>query len=340
MAREESSAGVAGTTGVDDRSTVIRETVRELSRLQFGVGLGALLAVVLALPMVVSGYVVQVAFTVLLFVVLGYGWNFLSGFTGYVDFGYAGFVGLGAYTTVIAIVDFGLPWPAALLAAAVVTSLVGTLISAPILRLRGAYFAIAMLSLATAGRLAASSEYLAPVTRGGTGISFFPALGFTGQYYLVVGLALALGYATYRLATSPMGLRLLAIREDETLAAALGVRTTREKILAMLIHTAVAGVGGGVLAFNLSYIDPNTVFAIRYTELPIVMVLFGSLGTVVGPVIGGLAFVVVSELLWSAFPTLHLFFFGAAIVLVVLFLPDGLIEWLKSRGYLPRWRSI
>lgn len=300
----------------------------------------ATVAVLFALPSLFNDYIVQVLFLISLFILLAFGWNVLSGFTGYVNFGYAGFVGLGAYVTVLSVVDLGIPWYAALALAAVVTSVFGTIISAPILRLDGAYFAIAMLSLATAGQLAFGSEYLRPFTRGGSGIAFFPALSYNEQYYLAVALTVATVYLTYRLAKSPRGLRLLAIREDELLASALGVKTTREKIVAMAIHAGIAGVGGGLLAFNLSYIDPSTVFALRYTELPIVMVLFGSPGSVVGPILGGVAFIVVSEILWASFPTLHQFFFGLSIMLVVMFLPRGVVERLKDRGYLPRRRSL
>ena len=327
----------------NERGTVseqIETTLDSLSVVHRAGAAGVLLAVLFVLPELVNSYILQVLFIIFLFITLGYGWNILSGFTGYINFGYAGFVGLGAYLTVITIVDFGIPWFAALALAGIVTGLVGTLISAPILRLDGAYFAIAMLSLATAGQLAVTSQYLSPVTRGGTGISFFPALSFTEQYYLIVVLTVAAAYLTYRLANSPFGLRLLAIREDELLASALGVKTTREKLIATFIHAVIAGIAGGMLAFNLSYIDPGTVFALRYTELPIIMVLFGSPGTVVGPILGGIMFILVSEVLWSTFPTLHQFFFGLAIMLVVIFLPRGVVERLKEKGLLPRRRSL
>jgi branched-chain amino acid transport system permease protein len=318
----------------------IEDTLDSLSVVHRAVALAVVVGALLTLPQFLNNYLVQVLFIIFLFITLGFGWNILSGFTGYINFGYAGFVGLGAYVTVINIVDFGLPWFAALLLAGLVTAVFGTIISAPILRLDGAYFAIAMLSLATAGRLAMSTEYLSGITRGGSGISFFPALSYTEQYYLAVVLAVGAGYFTYRLANSPLGLRLLAIREDELLASALGVKATREKLLAMFVHSMIAGIAGGLLAFNLSYIDPQTVFDIRYTELPIVMVLFGSPGTVLGPILGGVAFIIVSELLWSSFPTLHQFFFGLAIMFVVIFLPRGLVERLKDKGLLPRRRSL
>lgn len=316
------------------------DTIVSASHTQFAGVLAAIVVVLLALPFVLNSYLVQVLFTVFLFTGLAFGWNFMSGFTGYVDFGYAGFIGFGAYLTVISIVDFGFPWPLALLTAMGVTALVGTAISVPMLRLRGAYFAIAMLAAATAAQLLVSSSYLRPITRGGSGISFFPELGLTGQYYLALTIVLILGYVTYRIANAPFGLRLLAIRDDETLAASLGVKTVREKILGMLLHTTVAGLLGGVLAFNLSYIDPNSVFNIQYTEFPIVMVLFGGLGTVLGPVIGGVIFVVLYEVLWSTFPQAYQFLFGAAIVAVVLFMPEGIVEYLKDNEYIPRWRSL
>ena len=316
------------------------ETLVSMSHAQFVTALAVAVAVFLAAPFLLNSYYVQVLFSVFLFTGLAFGWNFMSGFTGYINFGYAGFIGFGSYLTVLSIVDLGLPWPLALLTAMVVTSLVGTVISLPMLRLRGAYFAIAMLAAATAARLLVSSSYLRPITRGGSGISFFPALGLRGQYYLAMGIVLALGYLTYRIANSPFGLRLLAIRDDETLAASLGVKTVREKVIGMLLHTAVAGLLGGVLAFNLSYIDPTSVFNIQYTEFPIVMVLFGGLGTVMGPVIGGFIFVILYEVLWSTFPQAYQFLFGIAIIGIVLYMPEGIVEYLKEHDRIPRWRSI
>lgn len=318
----------------------IEERLDSLSAVQRALAATAVVALLLVIPQLVNNYIVQVLFLMAMFVFLAFGWNVFSGFTGYVNFGYAGFVGLGAYVTVLSVVDLGIPWYAALALAAIVTALFGTIITAPILRLDGAYFAIAMLALATAGQLAVSSAYLRPYTRGGSGIAFFPALSYTQQYYLAVVLAVVAAYFTYRLAKSPRGLRLLTIREDELLASALGIKTTREKLYAMAIHAAIAGVGGGLLAFNLSYIDPSTVFGLRYTELPIIMVLFGTPGSVAGPLIGGITFVLISEILWSSFPTLHQFFFGVSIMAVVMFLPRGIIAWLKDHDYLPRRRSL
>jgi len=309
----------------------------------WGVRIAALVgfvALAVAVPAIRGGYTTQFLFTIFLFTTLGLGWNLLSGFTGYIDFGYAGFVGIGAYATVLPIVELGLPWYAALGIAAVVTALVGLAIGYPVLRLDGAYFAIAMLAAATALGIAFSTEYMRPITQGATGISFLSPISNVQQYYVMVGLMIAVTVLTFKIATSAYGLRLLAIREDELLAESLGVNTVRDKMVAMALHAAVAGLCGGLQALNLSYIDPASIFDIQYTEFPIIMVLFGGLGTATGPVVGGVVIGVLREVLWAQLPHLHLAVLGTLIVVLILFLPEGAIEWLKENDYLPRRRWL
>lgn len=304
-------------------------------------GLLTLVAVVLAaVPLVISTYYVQFFFSVFLFTTLALGWNVLSGFTGYINFGYSGFVGLGAYVTVLSTTDLGLPWFVGLVLAGVLTALAGAVVGYPVLRLRGAYFAIAMLALLSAASIGFATDYLRPITNGASGISFFPAISTTEQYYVMAALLIGTVVLTFYIATSPYGLRLLTIREDEVLAASLGVNTMRDKMTAMTMHAAIAGVCGGMLAFNLSYIDPSTVFHIQYTEFPIIMVLFGSLGTVAGPLLGGVILGVMRELLWAYAPHFHLALLGILIVVLVLFLPEGIVEWLKENDYVPRRRWL
>lgn len=293
-----------------------------------------------AVPVVGTGYHVQFLFTIFLFTTLGLGWNLLSGFTGYINFGYAGFVGIGAYATVLPMVELGAPWYAALLFATIVTGIVGLLIGYPVLRLDGAYFAIATLAIATATGILAATEYLRPLTQGASGISFFPPVSNDQQFYIMAGLMLVTALITFWVATSPFGLRLIAIREDEVLASSLGVNTVWDKMAAMGIHTAVGGVCGGMLALNLSYIDPTTVFHIQYTEYPIIMVLFGGLGTAAGPIVGGIVIGVLREVLWAQAPHFHLAILGVLIVILILFLPEGAIEWLKENEYIPRRRWL
>ncbi len=298
-------------------------------------------SVLVAVPHVSpSGYTTQYLFTIFFFTTLALGWNVLSGFTGYINFGYAGFVGFGAYAAVLPITNFGVPWYVGLVIAGLSTALLGVVLGYPILRLSGAYFAIAMLALATAAGIGFSTEYLRPVTEGATGISFFPGIAPIEQYYVITGLMIATGLLTLWIATSPFGKRLLAIREDELLAESLGVDTHRNKLAAMALHCGIAGLCGAMLAFNLSYIDPSTVFNIQYTEYPIIMVLFGGLGTVTGPIVGGIVVGILRESLWAQFPRMHLAMLGGLIVVLVLFLPEGVVQKLKQKEYIPRNRWL
>lgn len=303
-------------------------------------GILTLVLLILAPLVAPSGYTTQYLFTIFFFTTLALGWNILSGFTGYINFGYAGFVGFGAYAAVLPMTYFGVPWYVGLIIAGVTTTILGLMVGYPLLNLSGAYFAIAMLALATGAGLAFGTQYLTPVTEGATGISFFPEISSLMLYYTITGLMIGAWLLTTWIATSAFGKRLMAIREDEMLASSLGVNTFRDKMVAMGLHSGIAGLCGAMLAFNLSYIDPSTVFDIQYTEYPIIMVLFGGLGTAVGPVVGGVVIGVLREFFWGQFPTFHLAIVGGLIVLLVLFLPEGVIEKLKQNEYIPRTRWL
>ncbi len=325
---------IKDTNWIWDRVTNVPTKIKVVVGLVVVAGLG------LAPVVAPSGYTTQYLFTIFFFTTLALGWNILSGFTGYINFGYAGFVGFGAYAAVLPMTHFGVPWYGGLIIAGVTTTIIGVAVSYPLLRLSGAYFAIAMLALATASGIAFGTQYLSPVTQGSTGISFFPEVSSLTLYYTITGLMIGTWLLTAWIATSPFGKRLMAIREDELLAASLGVNTFRDKMIAMALHSAVAGLCGAILAFNLSYIDPSTVFDLQYTEYPIIIVLFGGLGTVAGPVLGGIVIGILREFFWAQFPTFHLAILGALIVILVIFLPEGIVEKLKESGYIPRTRWL
>lgn len=304
-------------------------------------GVGAVvvsLAAILALPRVGGDYELQLLLSVFLFVTLALGFNFFSGFTGYVNFGYAGFVGLGAYLTAISIWHFDVAWAVGLLLGVLFTALFGAVVGLPMIRVSGAYFAISALALYVGLRALVSVDLLSEYTRGAAGIPFRTEASLVDQYYVgALGMFLMI-YLTYRVATSSFGLRLLAIREDEMLAEALGVRTSRENMIAFVVHCAVAGFVGGLIALNLSFIDPASAFNIKYVENPMVMVLLGSLGTVVGPIVGATVFTLLQEVLWVAAPGIYRGILGVSVILIVLLMPEGLIDQLKEWGYLPRRR--
>jgi branched-chain amino acid transport system permease protein len=296
--------------------------------------------VLLLLPFFASSYALSLM--LVLFVYTGYavGWNIMSGLTGYVNFGYSIFVGIGSYVSVILIIDLGMWWPVAWIFGGVAAVIVSLLIGSFMLRLRGSYFAIGMLALLLGIKLLFTSKYLAPITRGGYGFPFIEPLGLLAMYYALFFISLLAIFVSYKTITSTFGGRLIAIREDEEGASSIGIDATANKIKAFAVSAFIGGlVAGGHIAFQ-NYVEPESAFNIHWTIVPIVMVLLGGPGTVLGPVIGAVILTFVEEFLWSYFTQTYMMIYGLVMVLLVLLMPGGIIEWLKNRGMLPKVRSI
>jgi branched-chain amino acid transport system permease protein len=290
------------------------------------VALGAL-AFVAAAPGLLSPFMVQFVINLFMLAILAESWNIIGGFTGYASFGNVAFFGLGAYTTGILMTKAALPLPVALAAAAVVPMLFAAAIGLPILRLKGHYFAIATLGVAETMR---EVVYNVEVTGAGTGlvmpIARTPALFF----YLMLAILVAVTLVNVWLVRSRFGYGLIAIREDEDAAAAMGIDTTRYKTIAFAISGAFAGITGGVFAYWITFIDPDAVFRVIITIQMIIMAVFGGAGTVAGPLLGALVLASVSELLSTQLVALAELFNGLIVILVVLFMPKGLLEVLKA----------
>jgi branched-chain amino acid transport system permease protein len=144
----------------------------------------------------------------------------------------------------------------------------------------------------------------------------------------------------YAIGTSRFGLRLLAIRDDEIAAQAMGIPTTRVKMTAFTLSAFFPGVAGAIYARQVGYIDPITVFLVIWSIRAIATAIVGGQGTILGPVIGAVVLTLVSEKVWEQDPNLYQVIFGVIIVLVVLFMPGGLIALLQNRGLLPRSRRL
>jgi branched-chain amino acid transport system permease protein len=244
------------------------------------------------------------------------------------------FFGAGAYGAAILISKAGWPWLPAALAGGVVACVFGLVIGWPCLRLKGPYFAIAMLGLNEV--LRALVSYFEDLTGGGNGLSL-PTLDATFSVYYAMGaVAAAVTALTYVIITSRFGLRLMTIREDEVAAEAMGINTFRHKLYAFLLSALAPGIVGGLAARDLGYIEPISVFPLTTTITMIVMVLFGGKGTVWGPVLGATVLFVFQELVWVRFIYLHQLLFGAIIVAVVLLMPRGVLGILQIKYRLPR----
>ncbi len=297
--------------------------------------LGLGLVLLAAYPAVASGYGIRFMLQLFMWITLAQSWNLISGLTGYVSFGHVAFFGTGAYATGILISTHGWHWTAASLAGGVTAVLLALVIGYPCLRLRGPYFAIAMLGLNEVMRVLAS--YFGGLTGGGLGLSL-PTLHASVAIYYAMGLAAAaVTAAAYGIITSRFGLRLMTIRDDEIAAESVGINTARYKLYAFLLSAFGPGVVGGLFARDQGYIEPIAVFPLATTITMIVMALFGGKGTVWGPVLGATSLFVIEELVWARFLYLHQLLFGAIIVLVVLFMPRGIIGMLQQRYRLPRY---
>jgi branched-chain amino acid transport system permease protein len=306
----------------------------------------ALLAVAAALlPLAIGrSFLVHVCILVLMWTLLGAAWNVLGGFAGQVSFGHAALVGIGAYATMILYLKLGIaPWwgiPLGGVAAAVASLPVGLLC----FRLRGPYFSLATLAVAELFRLLALNWE--SLTNGPVGflITTLPPLGVAGRavdwetkapfYLLALALAAGALAATAWLERSRLGAYLVAIREDEDAAEAVGIDTVRAKVLTLALSAFLAGVGGGFYAFYFRYVDPDAVLNIGLSMEMVFIAMVGGLGTVGGPLVGALFLTALGETMRDRLPSGHLVVYGLCMMLVIRFLPEGL--WGRAHRRLAR----
>jgi branched-chain amino acid transport system permease protein len=265
---------------------------------------------------------------IFLAVALAQSWNLLGGYAGQITLGHAAFFGLGALVTRVLWVH-GAPLLLALVAGALVATVFGVLIGLPAFRLRGAYFAIGTLGLAEILRISVGN--LMPE------ISTIPAAALASynmlsRYYLTLALAVLCVTVVAVLVRSRVGLGIQAVREDEAAAEASGVGAFRHKLLALALSTALAGLAGGAFAYyHVSYY-PQHVFSPVWTFDAVLISFIGGVGTIHGPVFGALFYVILKEVLAVRLVELHLLIFGVLFILVVLFLPGGIVEaWSRVR---------
>ncbi|HEX9820175.1 MAG TPA: branched-chain amino acid ABC transporter permease [Methylomirabilota bacterium] len=267
----------------------------------------------------------------MMYVVLALSWNIISGFTGYTSFGHVAFYGIGAYACAILVTDYGWHWVPTLGVAAAVAGVIAVAIGYPVLRLKGPYFAIAMLGAAEGTRVIAT--VWDSLTHGGLGISLPSADTSFQTYYAMLALMVVTVVVAYGVGHSRFGVRLNAIREDEGAAEALGVNATLYKLAAFVLSAIFPAAAGGIQAYKVLYIDPPSVFFVQITIAMALMSMLGGKGTVIGPIVGAVLLYTVQELTWVNFPTAHLIAYGLFIVVIARFMPRGLMGLAIDRGW-------
>jgi branched-chain amino acid transport system permease protein len=292
--------------------------------------------VLLIMPRFLDNYFMRLATTVFMYCVLAWSWNFIGGFVGYPSFGIAAFFGLGAYVGAVLLLHKMVPFWLSAVCAGIACLIVAAVIGAPILRLRGQYFAVASLVVGEVFREIAMSW--TDLTGGGMGINLppmRPTFGTEPQifYYSMLALALATLVTTVLVSRSRLGIAFRCIRQNEEAAKMIGIDATRTKIIAFALSAAFPGAAGAIYASWVSYIDPSDVFDILNSVKAPVMVLLGGIGTVMGPAIGALVYLVFEEIVWRSLLQFHAGMLGAIIVGLVLFLPNGFVDVLRRRRH-------
>jgi branched-chain amino acid transport system permease protein len=296
------------------------------------VPLTAAAAAAVALPLAFgsNAYVLNVATMALIYAVTGSSWNLLGGYAGQPSFGHAAFFGVGAYTFAV-LFPHGGAWT---VPGFLVGGLAGAIIAIPIglliFRLRGPYFALSMLGFAEILRLVAQNW--TSVTMGASGFLLEPTINskIAHYYFALVALAAILAI-TVAIVVSRPGYYFLAIREDQDVAEALGVNTVLYKMVALLVGAFFTGLVGAIYANYYAYIEPNVVFSIVEISLATYLIaVLGGMGTVFGPLVGSLVLTTLAEVLRVYTGSGNVLFYGILIVVVVLFMPDGVVGTLRN----------
>jgi branched-chain amino acid transport system permease protein len=285
------------------------------------------LAVLVAVPWFGSDVLIQFGINALLLAVLAQGWNIIGGYTGYASFGNSAFYGLGSYGVGIAMVQWDLPFGVGLAFGVLLAIIFAFLLGLPVLRLKGHYFAIATLALAQVMAAIVSNVKLAGQNIG----LVLPPLNNDLMFYeSALALLVAVTLTIWWLSRSKFGFGLIAIRENEEGAKVMGVNTTLYKVLAFALSGVFSALAGGIHAYWVTFIDPESAFDISLNVKMIIMAVFGGPGTVLGPIVGAFSLSAISEVLSSEVTSIAGLFFGIVVVAAVVLMPRGLADIVRQ----------
>lgn len=289
----------------------------------------------------VAPSMVHLAIMMFLFAVMGQGWNILGGYAGQVSFGHTIFFGTGAYISTVIYLRLGLtPW-IGIIVATLGGTILGIFIGALSFRygLKGPFFALIMLAFAEIfhmvslgwGFIGGAEGLLIPLA--GNAPLKMQFLEKKAFYFLTLWMVVGSVYLVWRLERTKIGLYFLACREDNDAAEALGVNTFKAQLTAMALSAGITSVAGTVYAQYLLYIDPDSVFGLLNSVEIMIRPIIGGAGTVLGPLLGSLILTPLAEysrLALQSYSGVYLMWYGLILVVVIIFLPNGLMGLFKS----------
>jgi len=267
---------------------------------------------------VIDDYIKLNLFLIMLNIILGVSLNLINGITGQFSLGHAGFMAIGAYTTaVLTTLEKPLPFYLTVLIGGLLAMLCGLIIGLPVLRLRGDYLAIATLGFGEIIRVIIQNiDYLG----GASGISDIPqGIDWTGYFVITVITVVVI----LNIINSSFGRAMIAIREDEIAAEAMGINTTLYKVLAFMIGAFFAGVAGSVYAGSFGFIQPDMFNFFKSIDILVIVVL-GGLGSISGSIISAIVLTIISALLQN-YPEVRMILYSLILIIIMLFRPQGLL---------------
>ena len=301
--------------------------------------LGMFVLVMVLLPFSgLSDYVLRVIIMIGIYIILALGLNLLTGYTGQVSLGNAGFYAIGAYVSALLSTTFQVPFFTCTLAAAMVAAFFGFLIGLPTLRLSGSYLSIVTLGFGEITRLVLLNWE--SLTHGALGIKNIPlpsifgyelTLQNNGLYYLMIVLVVVVALACYLIINSKIGRAFISIKEDELAATLMGIKTTRYKLLAFVLSAFISGIAGSFYAHMIRYIEPNS-FTFDTSIMIISIVILGGMGTIRGMFLGSAILVAFPEIL-RPLQGYRFVVYGLILVLMMRFRPQGALGWKSKRPY-------
>ena len=313
----------------------------------YGILLGLIL-LLLILPNFLDQFLISLAVLILYWAYLGNAWNILGGYAGQFSFGHAMFYGIGAYTSTVLLVDYGIsPW-VGMLAGALLAGLFGALVAFLLFRfgIRGHFFALGTFAIAEMVRLVATELEIIntsigihiPLVKGDDWLRLQFEETIANYYYVILGLFVLGMIVTISIVRRRLGYYFQAIREDEEAADSLGIDVLRFKVIAMAISGALTAIGGSFFAQYFLFVDPSIAFGVSLSVQILLRPIVGGVGTIWGPLVGAILLTPLSELTREIVrdPPAVLSFiegrsgvdvmlFGAILIVVILFMPNGLV---------------
>lgn len=288
----------------------------------------AAVAALAALPFAANAYFTTFVFTALIAYILAQSWDWVAGEMGYVNLGHYVFYGIGAYAFAVTLVGHW-PVPLALGFAVALTAIAALVLAVPLFRLHGDYFAFGTLALLPLAEVLAYN--MTPITRGADGVVLPVAQVLRPAYLLALAACVLTFVATLAINRARFGYALKSIRNDEQVAETVGVRIAPVKRRILVLSAAFGAVAGALQAWQMSYIDPATVFGLNVALVPVAMVLFAGSGMRWGPLVGVLVLSVLQQWLLVSVKGYQAALYGATILLIGRYMPGGLLRaaWVR-----------